>query len=439
MISDYEWKVLNELGMFDVPIIRLWSRTWEMVVKQQRHYSLLMLVRGISCLMMRYNRMIETPTEQLDPRISMIYFSDSGSGKGLGSSFYSEVFGQHGVGLKIRMLRKPTPEKLVGSFNEKINERNIMKSYSSDNEKWRDPIIHGFLETCEDIIFDESHMFFNTQDYGEEILRIARLALDTYQSPNNYMTSETLKNSFDYGYYTKCNVCFLSYHIENISKQILSNGIFQRTNSMFYHLGRKEMEDILTSPSKSILAAVDRNKREIVLMLNTVKEHIQNMSCNIQIMPDAVSYTETELKTMLGDIYKDEDTGKLIQSFLPRLRVNIYKTAATLAMLRKSSHVSVQEIKEAIYIVISLGFKSMERELITFGIVAQEQKQWYTDLRYTLGHDIRSKSDIPTVIAAKWGVSRPTAINRLKKLKDLFIEVNMKEKGKPNLHMCKLK
>jgi len=429
MITDSNWEMWQEQGLFNNSTIRLWLSTWNMGIKHQRHYGIAMLVRGISCMLMKNKIMIQTKTGQLDPRIPIIYFSDSGSGKGMGQNFYQAIF--KNVGLQISSLAKPTPEKLIGSYDDQLDKENRKKGLTSRDEKYRDPVLHGFFETEDDIIFDEAECFFDGKDYGNDVLRKSRMALDKYGSPNNYLKSETLKNRGGYSYPCKCNVIFLSYHVPKISTQIISNGIFQRALCFFYRLGQEQMQDILLNPTNDLQHIIDTNKQRIVAQLKEVETHIQNMTTNLTLSDSADAYIQKIMLNELKEIYKqDDEIGQMIQSFLPRLKDTTIKMAGALAILKKKSIIDKIDIEEAQTITLGVSFPSLVRELFVFGVMADKQRQWYQDLKRNIGTKLKTKDEINSIMGAVWGVSRPTVITRLKQMRSLFYVKKGKKNGK---------
>ncbi|MFC1754488.1 hypothetical protein ACFL96_14025 [Thermoproteota archaeon] len=432
MITDDAWDAWQEQGTFNHEVIQRWMSAWNMKIKHQRHYALLMLMRGVSCLLMKNRRFILTNTTKLDPRIGMIYFSDSGSGKGMGVAQYVGVFRE--VGLNIESLKKPTPEKLIGSIDSTADTRNRQKGYSPTDEKYLNPIIPGYFEICDDIIFDEAENSFNGQQYGDELLRNVRCALDNYGSPNNMMKSETLKNMVGHTYPCACNVAFLSYHLDNVSKSILKNGIFQRPVSFFYHIGKPEMVDILTSPKQSIIKDIEKARLKTVADLKKVAHFIETMDSDIYISDEAVKLAEKSSLYELGEISKDEDIRSRMQSFLPRVKDNLFRCAAVLAVIKGRKIVNEADVEEAQLIVLTLGYQSMKRELVVYGALAKEQQQWYMDLKKNLHKNRYTKEIVNSIMGKVWGVSRMTAIARLKKMADVFEVV----KGKGNTKLVKL-
>lgn len=421
MITENEWDSWQEQGLFNNSLIRLWMTTWNMGIKQQRHYGLALLIKGISTLLMKNKIMIETKTGTLDPRIPIIYFSDSGSGKGMGADFYQSIFKT--TKLNISSIAKPTPEKLIGSFDDVIDKENKKKGYTPQDEKYRDPVIHGFLETEDDIIFDEAETFFDGKEYGNDILRKTRMALDKYGTSNNKLKSETLKNRSGYSYPCSCNVMFLSYHIERVSKQILANGIFQRALCFFYRLSETEMRDILLNPTNNLTHIIEQNKTKLTRHIKEIQKHIEELQENIKLTDKADQKLQETMQQELKYLYsEDEELGKLMQSFLPRIRDTTIKVAVALAIMKKKKIVEEIEIEEAKTLVLGVSFPSLIREVAIFGILAEEQTKWYQDLKRYLGSKWRKKDEINIIMAKVWSVSRPTVISRLKKLLPLFTQ-----------------
>lgn len=435
MITPLEWENWQEHNIFSHPLIKKWMFTWELQIKHQPHYALIMLVRGVSNLLMKNRKMIQTNIGKIDPRTALIYFSCSGSGKGLGMNFYQSIFSK--TGLNIKSVGAPTPEKLIGSFDENIDAKNKQKGWTIGNAGYRDPVLHGYLELFDDIIFDEAEVFFNGKEYGDKILRTTRMALDPYGSQNNELQSETLKNRDGYKYFCSCNVMFLSYHINNISKQILSNGIFQRPTCFFYRISKEQMEDILTISSIDLSSQLKTKKQELVNDLNELNRFIESNENNITISKEANDYITQNIQKKLKDIYEDDDAGKLMQSFLPRQRENILKVAGALATIKKRTEIIKDDAHESIMLVIELGLGSLEQELIKFGVLAQEQQKWYYDMKRALGTGIRNKEDINNIMAIAWGISKTTVIKRIQKMEMVLKKVDIK--GKTNTQFYRLR
>lgn len=433
MITENEWEMWQEQGLFNNSVIRLWKSTFGMGIKYQIHYGLILFSRGISCLAMKNKIFIQTKTGTIDPRIPLIYFSDSGSGKGMGANFYQRIFSK--VGLKILSLSKPTPERLIGSVNDTIDKENRKKGYTPSDEKYRDPIIHGYFETYDDLIFDEAEPLFSANEYGIDILRKCRMALDSYGSPNNRLKSETLKNQLDYSYPCSCNIMFLSYHTDNLSKTIVSNGIFQRSVNFFYRLGQEEMAEILSTPTSNLYPIMQQNEKKLIKELQEISNFIQSLNKHITISEEAEKRLEKAIKHELEELHLDEDLAKLIQSFLPRIKELVIKDAMTYCLAKKKTEISLIDMEEAITLLLGVGLPSLIREIGLYGILAKEQTQWYKDLRYALGTKWRKKEDINDIMIKYWNKSRQTTINRLKKMITLFV----KKKGEKNTQFYKLK
>lgn len=433
MINESDWEMWQEQGLFNNPLIRLWKSTFGMGIKNQDHYGLILLLRGISCMAMKNKIFLETKTGTIDPRIPLIYFSDSGSGKGMGASFYQRTFSK--TGLKIVSLAKPTPEKLIGSFDDAIDKENRKKGYTPSDEKYRDPVIHGYFEIYDDILFDEAEPLFDTKEYGSDILRKCRMALDKYGSPNNYLKSETLKNRSSYTYPCGCNIMFLSYHTDNLSKSIVANGIFQRSVCFFYRLGREEMERILSMSTSNLLPIMEQNEQKVIKELKEIMKFIESLNQHIKISEEAEQRLEKALKHELKVLHEDEDLGKLLQSFLPRIKEITMRIAMTLCLIKKKTTISKMDMEEAVTIILGISFPSIVREVGVYGILAKDHQQWYKDLKYALGNKWRKKEDINDIMAKTWNVSKPTVINRIKKMITLFVT----KKGDKNTNFYKLK
>jgi len=419
MIDDNTWEQWQEDNIFTHKRIHRWMNTWELTIKDQKQYGLALLLRGISCLLMKQRIMITVDGEQIDPRIPLVFFSPSGTGKGMGVGFYMGIFKE--LDLKITTLAKPTPEKLIGSFNDNIHNENKKRGLKIGDEKYRSPIIHGYFELYDDIIFDEAEPFFSKTEYGEDVLRKCRMVLDTYGSPNNLLKSETLKNQTGYEYHSKANIMFSSYHIESISKQILHNGIFQRCLCLFFHSSIDGIDNLIGRKTATP-ETVEQNKKTLVTELKKVKKFVDNLEQNIIINNEAMDYLVKNLQDKVKQLFEyGEDIGKTMQTFMPRLKILIIKIATSLAVIKEKKIIGIVEMEEAVTFGMSIGFESLKREIFVYGILGKQQAQFYKDLKMNLGSSWRKKEEINQIMSVVWSVHRGITIQRLKELKGLFI------------------
>jgi hypothetical protein len=422
-------------GYFNNSTIRLWQDVFETNIKYQTHYCFALLLRGVSCMAMKNLKFIVNGNEKLDPRIALNYFSDASSGKGMGKDFYAEIFGKptpvknYGVGLNITNLSKPTIEKLAGSINDQIQAENRKKQRSPGSANYVDPIIHGYLETADDIILDEAELFYDGKEYGTNILRLCRMALDNYGSANNYIRAgETLKNVSESGYYCKSNVMFLSYHLDDISDTIIKNGIFQRVVTFFYHLDQQKIKEISTLNVRSTNANYIEKRNKLIQQLKEIGQYIEQMQGDITITEHARDQLNEQLEGIMKALFADGDVSKYLQSFIPRLKNLFLKVAGCLALIKKKQQITELEIDEAILLVNGVAFESLKRELIQFGKLPQDTKKQYFQLKKALGTTSYSKEEILARMQVVWGQSRNPTHAKLRKFFDNKLLVHSGEK-----------
>lgn len=428
MVKIFDLRDYEEEWLFENVLLKTYFATWKNKILYQDLYGIFTLLRGISIIAMKSNIMIQTKSDRFDPRIPLIYFSDSGSGKGMGNDFYSEVFGENGVGLKIRTLKEPTNEVLIGSIDSSIDSTNKKKSLKEGDAKYVDPIIRGYLELYDDIVFEESEKLFNTQE-GEKKLKTARVALDKYGSQTNLLSSETLKNNMGHRYYCKCNVMILTYHVQGIAKCIIENGIFQRNICLFNRLTRYDIKDIIRGKMKGRICDIERGINIIKAELKKLNDYINSNYDEgyITVTEDAENYANDYCDQKLDYYYmKGEDIGEAIKSFFPRLVVLLNKVACSFSLIKRKQIVGIQEMKESC-IVVDIAFESMVEQLIINGLFGEEKKKIYHDCKKVLGTRYRSKSLAYDTMATYWNVCNKTVRSRIKKIYHLFDEKKGKE------------
>lgn len=427
LITNKQWKEWIEIDeLFNSITLQRWMFLWEDKILHQPHYALVMFLRGMSTLLMKHKISILLPDGRLiDPRVPLIYFSPSGSGKGMGAEFYNDIFGDS-LGLNITVLKRPTVERLIGSVDSSIIKENRKKGTNKDYH------IPGYLELYDDIIFDEAQTLFGKGLYGEEMLRVSRMAMDNYGSKTNKMRSETLKNYVigeeeSEGYSCACNFCFLSTHIKDINEQLLSNGIFQRAICFFYDMTRPQMNDIIAHSITS--KGSESRKKKLVKELKGINTFIETQfkpddqpTIPIKIKSREVKIISDILLNKLNLVYEGSedvapnyDLAQLLRCFFPRLKLNFIKLAVGIAISKKKVTIEESDVIDA-SMIIDLTLNSIEN-LFKSTYLEQKEKDYYFDTKKMLGNKFLPKEEINTRMASYWKCARSTSISRLKNLK----------------------
>lgn len=448
MISKKEFEHFqNEEDLFTNQILSLYVDTFSMTIKNQIQYALLTCLMGVNLMATRNNLQIQTQkggSNTEDARIPIIYFSDSGTGKGMGINFFFDIFGDRGVGLRIISPSQPTPEKLVGSFDEEQHKRNLRAGVNEDSpeeekikKKYLNPVIPGYLESYDLVIMDECEPYFRDKD--GKILRMVRRALDTYGSMNNYLQSETLKNRVNYGYFCKCNIVMLSYYITGIEEKIVTNGIFQRTVCYLSKYTEKEKEGFLKFNNINIDEHMQR-KRQLITELQKIEKYINSLTAPITMLAEA----EQEICRFITMKFQQEherndEVGNLVDSFLVRMFPLITKLSCAFALLDVRNVITIRDVRQATELA-SDAFNSVKVVIVEKEIMTKRLQKYSDDVKRNIGKSVMSKGDVETIMSTVWGITPRAVRKRLKKIQHIFRDVEDKRlQKKGNMRFVCLK
>lgn len=441
-------------------LLKDWADVWDSQIKSQTLFSIAYLLHGISTLAIKENLFMRRINgETIDPRLPMIFVSPSGTGKGIGSSFYEEIFGDEKIGLKIRSLSKPTLQKLTGSFNTSIEEMNRKKGLEPGNPKYKDPIIRGYFEILDDIIFDEAEYMFNNSPDAYDRLRILRRVIDKYGSQNNLISSETLKNESGHQYYCKCNFSILTYDLDGFSDLYMKNGIFQRCLSFQNDIDEEDFQRLILSTNEpnNLGDIFEERKKGLIAQILKTKNFIKSLNDKgktfIEISEDAKKIVNYDMKdrisryrnTILKDeddnvtVVVDEDQSKALRSFLPRYYVLISKIAMSIALMNEKEIIDEQVMNEALIIGSSV-FESTIYYLIYNNYLNNKLSE---DLKLVINKFPRNKivstTQIIEFISKIKNVSQRSAWNTFLKIRNVaFVQTNKGKEGKNNQKYYKL-
>jgi len=380
---------------FNNPTINKWMELYKTKIETQNFLGLITFYKGLSILTMKNNIFFNHKT---DLRLFTIIFSDAGSGKGMTNELYYDIFTK--AGAKIKVTKELDEDKLIGSPNLQIHNRNLMKGYDENHPVYINPKITGYFETYDDVVFEESHDLFENDLRIQSLLRCAA---DNYKSPTNLLTNDLTSHILNISYYTKCSWGTYSYHFSNLQKlgiDLVTNGIYQRSLSLFIRMDQEQLDNIINFKnylSKEKISHLNDLTNNVVDDVKTIFDKYKN--CVINMNDDEHDFLVRQVN-LIKDIIifqaKDNES-KFFYSYIIRAKNNIIKIACLNALLNNNEivdgvvYLSKNDIMAG-SVIIKQCLKSVCNELQPI-----IKKQLYIDII----HDVRKAMKDKTKITQK--------------------------------------
>ena len=412
----------------------------------QDFLAILQLYKSFSVLAMKHNIFYAGKT---DVRLFPIVFSNAGSGKGMTNNLNNQVFGYSEAtdwGIKIKTIKNPTKEKLIGSWNDKKQEYNLKKDLKFGDERYLDPKIPGYFEEYDDVIFEEALHIFESQ---KEIQTVMRCVADNYGEPTNYLSSETLKNTTDEGYFAKSSWGTFSYHMMSAEKQsldLISNGLYQRALAVFIRLDEEQVITILNSKNNYTASDIKKFNRIIRELRSDVKT-LFNKYQDVVMTTDDETFTFLnkkiiEMREYLVYSLNDKEI-EVVNSYIVRGKNNVIKLACMNALMRGATIIKDDGEKLVYFDKVDITVGTEIVKLCLESVIAEIKptinramtNQYIGDVKKIMGKKSILKSKCILLMTEYWGCNPTQASKRLRMIRFVFEY----KKGDRNEKWCKLR
>ena len=433
----------HEYNTFTAPIIPRFMRYYRKFLIGQDYSGLLSFFMLLSTITMKKKIFIKTTRGILDLRLFMIKFSNMGSGKGENQAAMRPI--ETACALRVKSIKSPTVQKLVGSIDEVQERVNIEKGLHTPGDSiprfnkhgdqygtfdWYSPRIPGLLEEFDQLNIEECAPYFDDSPRSREFIRILRCVADNYGSDTNLVMSETLKNKTEYGYNAATTFSMSSFHLKNIHKQLAENGIFSRSIVFIKHMKNEDVEQILDK-SEEFFVDVGVKDQEILAEGKKIGEELALLFANfensvIEVDREAYRMLVKILKEKMRTVCQDDDVGNLLKDFFVRGNILTLKIAGLHAILCGRKKIFEEDIMTGLEIV-STSLLMIQNEILEKGVISQEKSEWVRQVRAIIGRTTLRKGDLIDKMAREWNVGKSKARMRLEKISHAFTEDNGKQ------------
>jgi len=444
MIEKEDMEMYQSYGIFTNPILNKYMRYYNKQILNQHHMSILSFFQMCGCIAMFNNIMIRFGREKFDLRLPMIWFSDSSSGKGMTIGIQNEFLKE--LNINCQNVKNPSPERLVGSFNETIQKRNLEKNIKKDNPKYVSPEIPGLLKNNFLLFFDEVDWLFEEKNLKSQlILRTLRFASDKYASEGNWISAETLKSAIEKsntGFFSPSTFTLTSYPLKKASEQLSNNGIFQRCITVFIRQTNEQIEEALKYIiPPDVVVTLDNLKLDITNKLKELKQ--KNIKMSIKNIDDFNEFIKLFIRRMRMMLKDAGIENKKLRSFFMRGRNNAIKIAGINAFISKRDYI----IKEDLLTGLELTLQSLEtvKNEIIEHTKKTTTKEMYGIIRYVFDKETwYSKTQICEMLpkygkSIGWDLGINKTFEMFDDLKIFFMEKEDYIKNTKKVKLYKLK
>ena len=356
------------------PLFRKYYNYFNSIIIHQEHVGTLSFFQILGCIAQTKGIKLKMKSEDYDLRTSMIWFSPSGTGKGLTINLIHEFLDR--IGIKNKNIKNQvTSQALVGSFDDSTHERNMLKGYSPENPKWRNPKITGIMEENLYVSFDEVQWMFETTK-GDDCLTILRMVADNYGTKSNLISSDTLKAIVQQGLEYHSPVTFLtsSYFVPKVKSIITQNGIFQRVATHFSNLTQEQLDEIIEFNNlydEKERKGLDRRKGEIIELL---KQKLNSPITEIRYNSKEVAkFFNEHYKQYLSSLRdKHSISQEELKDYFVRGRNMVLKYAGLNAFLHDRSEITEEDIILGVQIVYT-NLDTIYQYILTNAINEKEE------------------------------------------------------------------
>lgn len=424
--SDYQDLFINQF-------FNLWMWLFRFKIKGDQDFlAVIQLYKAFSVLAMKNNLFY---IGGQDLRLFPIIFSDAGSGKGMTGTLYNKVFGCNLIGkglLRIKTVRKPTNEKLVGSWDSSAQELNAKKGFTEGHDRWVDPKIPGYFEDYDDVVLEEAlHIFQRETD----IQTTLRCVADNFGDATNWLSSETLKNRQNNGYYARSSWGTFSYHLDDpkkLSADLVHNGLYQRSLCVFIRLEESQITEIVDNRNNYSAHQVEVYEERCNILTNLVARHFEKYhDLTLNITDGAYSLLVKQVHEMRNALklkFTKEEERRIFDSYVVRAKNNIIKLACLNAVM-KSRPIVIKDNLRVCFAIEEDVLVASEIVKLCINSVLEEIKpvmtrelglQYINDVRKILGKGIMTKGEIAKTMGEFWDCNTTTAMKRINMILYIF-------------------
>jgi len=175
--------------------------------------------------------------EDLDLRIHLAFIATTTVGKDLGINLVENILDS--LDIKSQSINDITNAAIIGSYDDEINTQNRKKGLKLGDDKYRDPIVRGALYDCKLLAFPEAEIIFKPNMHARHVQGSLRSAMDEKRK----IVKRTAKGEIEYN--TNATIIFATYPEDYVVKDILKNGLFQRTLLLYKNITTEEQHKIL--------------------------------------------------------------------------------------------------------------------------------------------------------------------------------------------------
>jgi len=360
---------------------------------------------------------------------------------------------------KVRFPKKLTDAALIGSYDSAIFQTQRVKKIKEGDERFINPIIFGTFQENDLVIFDEAEIIFKPGRFSEQVQTHLRTVMNRYGTPGNALSNDSLRAK-DFVYYNpSCSIIMTSYYLVEFETTFMEGGLMQRTALV---IEEEDPEKRSKIQDEQISSVEDDNEEKFRKRLEEFKElklqfidkltglKLKTLTYREDWKPEyrkKVSFPEDVREKIR--LYKEEIRSVIpltivqkekFDSMLGRMVLVFFKFCALNAIIDGRIKVNVEDVDESFLLIRELAISSAE--FIKTHTISPKQEEAYSKMERDVIM-VLSKKELPKVEFNKlmgkiWGVSEPTAINRLKKFRDAGI-FDERLSGIGNQKICKLR
>jgi len=448
---------------------KAWQELYDMVIIDQPLYRDLYFY-GLIGQVFFWDFKVRARHKDEDLRIHPVLIGPTGIGKTESNNLLAEIITQipkrkwidengdsHFEYFKAVFPKQLTDQALIGSIDSALLKEQKMKRIKKTDERYIEPIQWGAFYLNDFIIFDEAEVVFKPGKWSERLQINLRTVMNRYGTEGNHISNDSLTARGMIGYYPTCSIILTSYYMPQFETVFMEGGLMQRTALIVDEEDPEKREKIQDEQINGVENRKERKfeiqekkyreaKEKFISMLTELKMNTMtfigrkwNPSSRKMIsFPENVRKKIKEHKNRIRNIIPLTISQKeKFDSLLGRLTLTFFKVCALNAIIEKRTEVEEEDVDEAFLLIRQLAISSAEFIKTSM----PQEKDLYSKMEKDLVMVLRTpmtKTELNKTLASKWGVSLPTAITRLKKLREkgLFEMIHV---GEGNQKICKLK
>jgi len=446
-----------------------WREFFDQVVIEQPLYRELYFYTLVGQVFFHDFKIVAKHKDE-DLRIHAVLIGPTGIGKTESNNVLAEVivcipkrkyFGEDGEVVdyfKVSFPKKLTDAALIGSYDGAVFKEQKSKKIKEGDERYVNPVIWGTFYENDFVIFDEAEIVFKPGRHSEQVQTHLRTVMNRYGTQGNLLSNDNLRAKDFVRYHPSCSIVMTSYYLIDFQTTFMEGGLMQRTALVIEEEDPDKRGKIQDEQINSVEDESDNSFKERLEEFKQLKQNFINLLTDLKLR--TMTYHEDwdksyrkmisfpkEVKKKIRK-YKDEirdviplsaSQKEKFDSMLGRLVLIFFKFCALNAIIDGRQCVDEGDVDESFLLIRELAISSAEFiKSHTEGKQDEKYSKMEKDVITVLTRKELTKGELNDQMKKIWGVSEPTVISRLKRLKDVGI-YEERFSGDKSKKVCKLK